>query len=248
MEELPMIPDRATFEKKLAAAIGNRLNGQFPVLMDYLGDPPDIANVPGKFWDQLGADLTAVIKPQLAQVFAESEVNLAQEIFNNFEIDVSGAVDWTLVNQAAAEWASTFTYDLVKGLDATSRERLQAAISKFFEKQETMDDLRNELSTIFGPERAAVIATTEVTDAANWGEWDSIQWIEDNSHIEMVPTWHTDEDELVCPICGALDGQEADGREGDEPYWICSYDGNTYTIGAAHPRCRCKKGWKPKGW
>lgn len=241
--------DRNLFEAKLAKVIGGKLNGQFKHLVTLIGDPPDIANVPPGFWKEIGTDLSSEIRPIIAQTYAESEYNLAQEILGQYKVTIAGGVDWTLVNKQAAVWAANTTYDLGEGVGAVSQARVRDAISSFFEQDWSMDDLRSELEKTFGPERAAMIARTEITNAANWGEWGSIQYIEDNSSLQMVSVWHTDEDEHVCPICDALDGQEEDGRnEAGEPYWICAYDNQTYSIGAAHPRCRCTKGYKPKGW
>ena len=239
--------DRAALEKKLAAALGDKLNGKLPELMGFLGDPPNPDNVPETFWTDLGADLASEIKPQLQAVYASSRVDLGNDLHNRFQVDPGITVDWKLAYQKAATWAENYTFDLVKGIDATSRDRLQTVISGFFENQMDIGELRDELEPIFGAERAAMIATTEVTNAANWGEWDTIQWIEANSSINMIATWNTDEDEHVCDICGALDGQPEAGRdESDEPYW--ELDGEQYDIGAAHTRCRCRKSYEPEGW
>lgn len=239
------LPARLDLEKALAAAIGKRLDGAFKKLMAYLGDPPALENVPATFWSELGAGLTADIKPKLQQVFQDS----AEAVASSFDVAVSGAVDWTLVNQAAASWAKQYVYDLIGGLTDTTRLGVQDAISSFFSDQLTIQDVRDLLAADFGPVRASNIATTEITRASNRGEWATVQSIEDNSIIEMVAAWDTSEDEHVCDICDGLDGRPEDGRdENGEPYWIHPDTGERYGVDPAHPRCRCRRSYVPKGW
>lgn len=233
---MPDFPDRAAFEKKLASSVGSRFSAALQKLSDVLGDPPSMDNVPNDLWDEIGADLVDEMEPQLAQTYANSAVHLGNDLRNRYQVEVGRSVDWKLVNKSAAEWAKQYTYELVKGIDATSRDRLSGAISSFFEDQLSMGDLRDLIGSIFDPERAARIATTEITRAAVEGELNTVNWIEEDSDIRMVPTWATSEDEHVCDICDPRDGTTA-----EEGGWMDDYP-------PAHVSCRCWINWAPEGW
>ena len=187
-------------------------------LLEYLGDPPRFENVPPEFWDEAGRELLQALSPFGERVYLDSARRMLET--------VSIGVDWGLVNQAAFDWAETYTYDLVRGINDTSRQALQRAVSSYYRDQLTQGDLRNRLSSIFGPVRAEMIARTEVTRAAVEGERATVREIEKEG-IRMVEVWQTRNDEIVCPICGPRHGK----REGDG--WTKN-DGPP-----AHPRCRC---------
>jgi SPP1 gp7 family putative phage head morphogenesis protein len=89
-----------------------------------------------------------------------------------------------------------------------------------------MGDLRGRLGRIYSPVRAEMIAVTEVTRAAAEGERATVREIEKEG-IRMVEVWQTNNDSLVCPICGPRHGKKVgDGwSKNDGP--------------PAHPRCRC---------
>ena len=228
----PMI-DLAEFERQLASVVGEKLNGQMTRLLAYLGDPPSLDNVPADFWDEVGGSLEEAVQQVLQSAYASSSVNLGNAINSQFQVDVGGAVDWTLANQAAASWAATYAFDLVKGINETTQAQLAEVITGFFQEGLNMGELRGLIADIFSPERAAKIGSTEITRAANRGEYDTIQEIED-AGVEMIATWATSEDDHVCDICGPLDGQEADGTDdAGEPYW--ELDGEVYGLDPAHP-------------
>lgn len=225
--------DRSEFERQLASAVGEKLNGQMTRLLSYLGDPPDIKNVPAAFWDEVGGSLAEAVKPILQSAYASAAVNLAREMRGAYQVEAGSGIDWMLANQAAANWAAGYVFDLVGGINDTTQAQLAEAVSSFFTDQLTMGDLRSLVGDIFSPARAAKIASTEITRAANRGEYDTIQEIE-AAGVEMVPTWQTSEDDHVCEICGPLDGQEADGLDdAGEPYW--ELEGERYGIDPAHP-------------
>lgn len=191
-----------------------------------------MADVPANTWHEIETDLGAVVMPPLAQAYAESAVALGNLVANSFQVDVGSAIAWTHANLQAAAWAKKYAGELVSGVTDTSQAQLQTAISNFFEKGQSLGDLRDQIGSIFGPERAAMIATTEITQAAVQGELETINSIEANSNLKMVATFHTDADEYVCPICTELDNQVV--TEEDYP--------------PVHPRCRCKLAWAPEGW
>jgi hypothetical protein len=160
-------------------------------------------------------------------------------------------VDWALVNTAAADWARSYSTLLAGQINNTSRQAVAASIrnsvASFFEEGLTIGelerrlasdpdlaqlftkDVRDRLGRIYGPRRAAMIARTEVTNAAMQGEVGIVDELAKEG-IHMVAIWETRNDELVCPICGPRQGIEKMKGEG-AAYWSEER--------AAHPSCRC---------
>ena len=134
-------------------------------------------------------------------------------------------IDWGLVAEDAARWASEYSYKLVMGITDTTRRLLQEKVAQFIrEPGRTIGDLTADLEPYFGKMRAEMIAVTETTRAFAEGERKTVaEWQNYGARLEAV--WHTNRDELVCPVCAALDGKpESEWGGMDCP---------------AHPRCRC---------
>lgn len=108
---------------------------------------------------------------------------------------------------------------------ATAEKRAREAALKYAEKQHR--------------QRAFTIADTEMAFAYNKGADEGIRQAQERGYLGKVKrVWSTAGDELVCPICGALDGTAIDMD--DEFYFQgrTLYSGQKQTP-PAHPRCRC---------
>ena len=208
------LPGRSSFEQRMARILGRLLGAQMGRLLELMGDPPSLDNVPADFWDQSGRELQAAIAPMVRDVY----LTQAAEVLS----DTPLGVEWGTVNTAASEWAASASFDLIRGLNETSRRAVQQAVSRFFTDQQTIGDLREQLTGVFGPVRADMIASTEVTRAAVEGERALIRDLE-RQGVQFVPTWRTSEDERVCPLCGPRADQAI--MDGQYP--------------PIHPRCRC---------
>ena len=230
------IPNRDTLEAQLARALAKFGGERLDALLPLLGDPPSVDNVPASFWQAYDEDLRALLGPFLAKVYAQGA--------NAAPIPpaavVSGA-NWSMPNVNAAAWADSYTYDLVTGINATTRDLLAEAVRNAIETGQTRADLADALTPAFGPVRAEMIAVTEVTRAVAEGEARVIDDLA-KSGIEMVGTWQTANDEIVCPICAPLDGVQAEGGVFTHPE-----TGDTYELPPAHPRCRCVIGYTMAG-
>lgn len=170
-------------------------------------------------------------------------------------------IDWTLVALYALEWLDTYSFDLIRELDATQREALRGAIQRWAQNGLPLSDLVDELVQlgVFGRERAELIASTEVTRAYAQGQIRAWQ----ESGVVRQMRWNTVNDERVCPICGPLGGLEF-GEDGTLPGSIGQqlangivtelgepfvhpggagragrFEGQVYDAPPAHPRCRC---------
>lgn len=142
-------------------------------------------------------------------------------------------VDWTLTNQRAAKWAREYAYDLVRGIDETSRKIIRDAVAGFVETPGmTIGDVMEQIQlTGFGERRSQMIATTETTRTYAQGQkLAGEQLKQDFPDVRIVKTWFTNNDDLVCDICGPNHSEEV---ELDEEF--PSGDAEP----PAHVNCRC---------
>jgi SPP1 gp7 family putative phage head morphogenesis protein len=131
-------------------------------------------------------------------------------------------LDYNWVNQAALNFAKTSRYTQIKGITETTRNQVQQAITDWMREGSHLDALEARLEPIFGVKRAEMIAVTETTHAYAQGNMDA--W--ESTGIVDSSMWMTGRDELVCPICGELDGTDIG-------------IGDIDAAPPAHPNCRC---------
>jgi SPP1 gp7 family putative phage head morphogenesis protein len=163
-----------------------------------------------------------VIEPQLVEAATGEGIRLAAEVGVQF--------DPAVVNVAMVEWAANYSYELIKGLTETTRKIVANAVSGFAATPGmTRGELVKMLEPAFGPVRAESIAISETTRAYSAAQ---SQYKEDLAGygITTEETWQTSNDELVCPICGELNGKP-------ESEWKDRYPNGP----PAHTRCRCSK-------
>jgi hypothetical protein len=211
---MPDIPNRSQLESELARRFSKLSAKHRKRLMELMGDPPNMGNVPSSYWEEMAGELNGSFIPFLTEIYMDAAERLVE--------DLPISVDWGLVNERAASWARGYSYELVHGITTTSRRATQEAIASFFEQGQTRADLEARLSRIFGAVRAEAIAVTEVTRAASLGEQQIAAEIA-SMGVDMVPVWQTNNDELVCTICGPRHNQEIEDN----------------FFPPAHPRCRC---------
>jgi len=216
---MPDIPGRDELERQYGRVMAGILRRQMGELLELMGDPPDLSRVPPDFWARHGKEAEAKLRPFGEKVYLEGAERMLAE--------VPVGVDWALVNEGAMRWANQYTFDLVTGINETSRRVLQTSIPRYFEEAMTQGELRSRLSGTFGPVRAEMIARTEVTRAAVEGERATVReadkLLSKHGIDPMIPVHQTRNDELVCPVCGPRHNKEIK----DDIY------------PPLHPRCRC---------
>jgi DNA-binding transcriptional ArsR family regulator len=219
------IPDREKLEARLARELG-KVNAQIRAeILDALGDPPKIENVPDILWSKADVILRGILSSYLTNIYMDaSERQLNQS---------SIGIDWSLVNSRASDWASIHAGEMAKDINMNSRQAISAAVDAYYRNGLTLGDVEARLSSIFGPVRSEMIAVTEITRAAVQGELQISSQIEKDAGIKMVPIWQTSNDDIVCPVCGPLNKKKASGVTTWES------NGKTYGPPPAHPRCRC---------
>ena len=225
---MPDVERREAFERRVAEEFTNAGRQFVNELLVFMGDPPNLENVPDEFWKRYGRNL----QQRLAPIVMEIYQNGAQKVLEDTGIGLS----WKLPNEEAMRWAEQYTFDLVRQINRTTQERLQAYISNYFEMQKTIGALRAEIRPnitdlrlrsgrlLTSEKRAQLIATTEVTRASVQGELALAKELK-GSGYEMTAVWQTNADALVCPLCGPRNGKKrGDGWRIPPP---------------AHPGCRC---------
>lgn len=211
------ILNRDELERRLSRIVGRGLRSELNRLMDLLGDPPNLANVPNTYWQSGWRDIQKDVEPVLLDIFLQQAEGLMAEI--------SVGTNWDLVNTTASQWARRHTESMLQDLFNTRYDHLNEIIPRFYEEGWNLGQLRTDLERYYSPVRAEMIAVTETTRAAVEGERALVEALQKESGIAMVPIWKTNNDEIArrCPICWPRHGKEIKD--------------NVYPPG--HPNCRC---------
>jgi hypothetical protein len=209
--------DEARLTRLVRVGLGNQIDR----IWRKLGDPPDASKLDEEFWDTEEREWIAILRPELERM----ALGGASTLYATLPV----GVDWALIATRAASWARQYSGTLIKGIDATTLEDVRGKVAGYVETPgQTMGDLRESLEVSFSPERANLIAVTEVTGAYAQGEA-AVAAEAKEAGLEMTPFWQTNKDELVCDQCRPLDGQDIDEDE----------------IPPLHPGCRC---WHSYRW
>lgn len=189
---------------------------------------------------------------EAGKLYSETEL-LMLEFFMAGAVEAEGqagaglAFNWDVVNQGAIDYLNFYKLDTVPGITETTRKQATAMIDEWLQSGEPLPKLFDKLEPLFGANRAKMIARTEVTRTINAGKLEG--WKSMGTITEKV--WRTARDELVCPICGELDGkvvaiednftlglENTANNEALEKY-IMKHGTLEYMIPPAHPNCRC---------
>lgn len=160
-------------------------------------------------------------------------LEFAKDGVSLFDETASTRLDYTLTNIEVAKWARKYAYDLVKGIDATTVDALQEAVSAFSETPGyTIGDIVKQIEgDAFSLDRSTLVATTEVTRAYAKGNIAAGKQMQaEFPGVLVVKKWHTNRDDRVCDICAPLDNTELSL---DEMF------GGNYDDPPGHPGCRC---------
>jgi hypothetical protein len=207
--------ERKRIESKMQRRVLTFLSGQMERVQASAGHGVD----DDVFWERE--------EESLRQEFLQELLRWTLEMAGYAVADTSAVigpsgVDWGLVNADAARWARDAAGIWIKNITQKTRDGVRETVAAWIDSGGTLDDLTKALAPIFGKNRAALIASTEVTRA--YARANELVWGRLNEQgFGIVPTVATAEDELVCPICGPKNGK-ATADEGWPPY---------------HPGCRC---------
>lgn len=220
---------KVAFEKRLAAIVQQMFAGQAERIQARLATITPAASKadPLAGFDADFEDETALA--ELIRLLTEATRNGIALFGQRTKI----GFDPSLTNTQAAAWAKSYAYKLIKNINTVTQAALQQAISAFADTAGmTVGDVMAALP--FDEQRALLVATTEITRAyAQANELAGKQLQKDYPGVQVVKTWFTNNDDLVCEICGPLDGQTADMDTGFGDAEM----GIPYP--PAHPGCRC---------
>ncbi len=253
---MPELANRMEIEADFAAKLSRLSAKHRKELIGYLGNPPDLNNVPFDFWKRVEKEKKQQMALALFLIFAAS---------SDQHTDLWLPGDLRGMAQEAAQdrgqvWSAQRANDLAAQYVLNSQKKLADSISRLngvdvlgpipFDvkargsgaiqvPQVSIDDA---LLSIFGPARDAGIAATETTGAATAGVHGA-RGAAEQFGVATIVTWFTERDGRVCPICRPLHGQQMKDWEGAlisaaAPGWaidqIRSNGGPP-----AHPNCRC---------
>lgn len=132
------------------------------------------------------------------------------------------------IGDIARAWISDYGFELAKGINDTTKERLKERMLANLAEGSGVDYLKLAIQDVMDEAteyRAFMIARTETSYATNMGTLSAYK----GAGME-TKTWLTGQDERVCEICGGVDGEEVGIDE-------------EFSIGKqappAHPNCRC---------
>ena len=146
-------------------------------------------------------------------------------------------MDYTLVNEEAAKWASKYAGVLVDQIDKTTISNLRNALDIFIKQPgTTIGDIMTSLGPTYSENRALMIAVTETTNAYSQSELLAGQALQDEyPDVLVIKRWYTNNDDRGCDICGPLHMKVVPLAE----EFIHPTTGKGYDGPAAHVRCRC---------
>jgi hypothetical protein len=209
--------DRFELERQLAKVLSKDLRDELKKLLDYLGDPPNLLNVPADYWKNGWKTIQKHVEPVLVTFFVESFLEAA--------IEVAVDYDLALVNTEAIEWARANSEEWLRQTFNRTYEGVGTLIPQAYESGWTKAELTKALERYYSPVRAEMIAVTEMTRAATEAEKAHEARLAAITGNHRVPLWFTASDDgRRCEICKGKNRKPII----DDVY------------PPEHPRCRCR--------
>lgn len=197
-------------------------------ILELIGDPPSLDNLTPDVYRTLAIELNGILGVSLENTFKEA----ANALMTN--IGFTG-VNTDLINEGAVNWARNYTPPVVNDMIAYRQKETANYVADFFEGTINRTGLEDRIARLYSPEKAAQIAITESTRAANEGQRPVIEELESEGVI-MRGVYQTVSDGLVCPICQPLNG-EVSQTEGFETRFTSN--NKDFRMPPLHVGCRC---------
>lgn len=214
---------RMEIEKRLQADLEKAFIAQQNQLL--ARSPTDTQTVVNRVTETSGSATDALRRALIASTDLGVAISVKQ--FENIGL----GFDWTLAHADARDWADRYVGELITRIDDTTRRHVQQAVSQWISNGDPLRVLVSQLAPTFGRNRAELIASTEVTNAyaegtirgyrvAGYAETEPKQKpaahprcrcriaLKINNDGSANYVWLTANDELVCPICGGLNGSD----------------------------------------
>lgn len=161
------------------------------------------ANFLNVFWSQAKRELFAIILPHIVAGASGGVEITAGEIE---ELGGLG-VDWALPNSDAMDWALAQADATATDITNTRSQAFTQRLARWIETPgQTLGMLIDDFYAIYGSySRALAAATHEITRAYAQGNLAAYREMQKQfPEVLHEMGWFTNEDELVCPICGGI--------------------------------------------
>lgn len=178
--------------------------------------------MPPEFWLDEAERLYEVLVGVVSKIVKSAVTAALDQLLGTIAGIGVPEIDYDLINEAAELYARQYTFELVSGLTETNQSLLQDSIADWITSGRPLPELISDLEPWFGPVRADLIATTEVTNI--YAESNVQAWA--STGVVDGQRWQTAYDDIVCPTCEPLHGKV---------FELGDPDGTP----AKHPRCRC---------
>lgn len=141
------------------------------------------------------------------------------------------------------------TDTLVKRLNATAREKARQILNSNSGEVLSAAEIKKQLAEVMPNARAATIARNETVYAFRAGKLENDKYLAQKYGLKLKKIWRCTKDKRTCPICRAMDGQEAiideaftdsvENKDGIAYSWEHSSWNEDGNIPSAHVNCRC---------
>jgi hypothetical protein len=156
------------------------------------------------FWRKKAADLFDIV---FKYIYAAILGGIAGGESALVSLGITILPSWEITNAAAEQFARSYSFELVSGIQNTSRAYLQDTIGDWIQSGDPLPVLTEKINAggYFGPVRSEMIAVTETTRA--YAEGNREYW--NNTGVVDGKTWRTAFDDVVCELCIPLEGATA---------------------------------------
>lgn len=201
------LTDRDQHESEVARRISKLMTRHRHEIEKIAGSPPDFSKVPTEYWGKIGREMESEIILILILIFDRASLQHSPP-------DGLSEFQQSRVDEIRDRWAAEKSAEFGRGYSENTRKKLdhlqQRQNESFGQLTDEHDAQKKErkfsdgLVKIFGPERAAGIAVSEITDATSMGSETVKHETGEASNDDL---WRTSEKDNVCPICAPLNRQ-----------------------------------------
>lgn len=151
------------------------------------------------------------------------------------EKDTNIVMGWTQHDPAAQEFLRKYSFELVKGINDVTRERMRQSLLSGIQSGLNQDAMTLEIEKVIKDKnRSATIANTEVVRAYNVGRKEAME------RTGLKYTWEwLDNQPDSCEICQELHGKEAARSGKNKGLFYSKVLGIWIANPPVHPHCRC---------
>lgn len=203
--------ERDTVEANFIRKLSALTEKQRKRVLDVLGYPPSIDNITADDWQEMDAELRALLEPILADVYALSANNLTDDLAQEMDeimLEHAGDAITDDYKQRGIDWATLYVVTLASDLLDTTQTNLRRIVSQHNDNENaTQDQFRDNVSVWFSATRVEGIAVTETTATVTAADRTVSEALQGKG-FRMKKIRETAMDSSVCPTCSPWQGKE----------------------------------------